>query len=75
VRWARRGIWDNLFRELAENGRAANSQMLDSTHIKAHRSAAAGKGGAEAGCRPLARRAQHYDAEGSIVGFRDWGNE
>jgi hypothetical protein len=49
--------------------------MLDSTHIKAHRSAAAGKGGAEAGCRPLARRAQHYDAEGSIVGFRDWGNE
>jgi transposase len=45
VRWARRGIWENLFRELAENGRSADTQMIDATHVKAHRSAAAGKGG------------------------------
>ena len=38
-----------------------NTQMIDSTHIKAHRSAAGGKGGAEAGYWPLARRAKHED--------------
>ena len=43
VRWARRGIWENLFRELAANGRSADTQMIDSTHVKAHRSAAGGK--------------------------------
>ena len=45
VRWAERGIWENLFRKLAGNGRSANTQMIDSTHIKAHRSAGGGKGG------------------------------
>ena len=62
VRWARRGIWENLFRELAANGRSADTQMINSTHVKAHRSAAGGKGGAEAGCWPFARRAQHKDS-------------
>ena len=45
VRWAKRGIWENLFRQLAGNGRCADTQMIDSTHVKAHRSAAGGKGG------------------------------
>src|SRR5882757_4944648 len=45
VRWARRGVWENLFRELAGNGRSADMQMIDSTHVKAHRSASGGKGG------------------------------
>ena len=45
VRWARRGIWENLFRELAGNGRSTDTQMIDSTHVKAHRSAAGAKGG------------------------------
>jgi transposase len=40
VRWARRGVWEDLFRELAGNGRSADTQMIDSTHVKAHRSAA-----------------------------------
>jgi transposase len=40
VRWARRGIWENLFRKLAGTGSSANTQMIDSTHVKAHRSAA-----------------------------------
>ena len=45
ARWAERGIWENLFRELAGRGRSADIQMIDSTHVKAHRSAAGGKGG------------------------------
>jgi hypothetical protein len=42
---ARRGIWENLFRQLAGNGRSADTQMVDSAHVKAHRSASGGKGG------------------------------
>src|ERR1700754_3166062 len=45
ARWAERGIWEKLFRELAPRGRSSDTQMIDSTHIKAHRSAAGGKGG------------------------------
>ncbi len=47
VRWARRGIRENLFRELAGKGRSTDTQMIDSTHVKAHRSAAGGKGGSK----------------------------
>ncbi len=47
VRWARRGVWENLFRELADRGRSTDTQMIDSTHIKAHRSASGGKGGSK----------------------------
>ena len=45
TRWAERGIWEQLFRALARHGRSTQTQMIDSTHIKAHRSAAGGKGG------------------------------
>jgi transposase len=45
VRWARRGVWERLFRELAARGRSTETQMIDTTHIKAHRSASGGKGG------------------------------
>ena len=45
VRWARRGVWEKLFHELADRGRSAATQMIDSTYIKAHRSASGGKGG------------------------------
>ena len=45
ARWAQRGVWERLFRELAERGRSTATQMIDSTHIKAHRSASGGKGG------------------------------
>jgi len=47
VRWAERGVWERLFRELAGRGRATETQMIDSTHIKAHRSASGGKGGSK----------------------------
>ena len=55
ARWAYRGIWENLFRGLADRGRSHELQMIDSTHIKAHRSAAGGKGGSRN--RRLAARA------------------
>ena len=45
VRWAERGVWERLFRELAARGRSDDIQMIDSTHVKAHRSASGGKGG------------------------------
>ena len=45
ARWAKRGVWEKLFRELAVRGRSSQTQMIDSTHIKAHRSAAGEKGG------------------------------
>jgi hypothetical protein len=55
VRWAERGVWERLFRALAERGRSTDVQMIDSTHVKAHRSAGGGKGGRSA--RRLAARA------------------
>jgi transposase len=45
VRWAERGVWERLFRELAARGQSGSLQMIDSTHVKAHRSASGGKGG------------------------------
>lgn len=45
TRWAERGVWEKLFRDLAARGRSTDVQMIDSTHIKAHRSASGGKGG------------------------------
>jgi transposase len=33
VRWARRGVWENLF---AGNGRSINTQMIDSPRISRH---------------------------------------
>jgi transposase len=45
TRWAERGVWEGLFRALASRGRSGDTQMIDSTHIKAHRSASGGKGG------------------------------
>jgi transposase len=45
VRWARRGLWENLFREWAGSRRSADTQTIDSTHVKAHCSAFGGNGG------------------------------
>jgi putative transposase len=44
VRWAERGVWYKLLRGLAGRGRSAETQMIDSTHVKAHRSASGGRG-------------------------------
>ena len=41
VRWARRGVWENLFRELAGNGRSTDTQMIE---LDAYQSAPLGSG-------------------------------
>src|SRR5262249_32442203 len=66
----RRGIWENLFRQLARNGRSTDTQMIDSTHVKAHRPAAGGKGGRKS--RLLAARAegtQEFEALANKIGY------
>ncbi len=55
VRWAKKGIWRNMFEALAASGGPPAELMLDSTHAKAHRCAAGGKGGLKR--KPSAARA------------------
>lgn len=45
VRWADKGVWEGLFERLAAAGGPPASVMIDATYVKAHRSAAGGKGG------------------------------
>ena len=60
VRWAERGIWEDIFAALAGRDEDADRLMIDSTIVKAHRSAGGAKGGrepmllvaAKAGARP-----------------------
>jgi len=44
-RWARQGIWRRLFEQAASAGGVPDELAIDSTHIKAHRSAGGGKRG------------------------------
>ena len=44
-RWSRRGIWQRMFEAIAATGEVPPELSLDSTHVKAHRSAAGAKGG------------------------------
>ena len=46
VRWAAKGVWEDAFARLAAAGGPPAALMIDATHVKAHRSAAGGKGGA-----------------------------
>jgi transposase len=55
VRWARKGVWEGIFLALSEAGGPPAALMIDATHVKAHRSAAGGKGGPSS--RPSAARA------------------
>ena len=44
-RWSQRGLWQRLFEKVAATGEVPPELTLDSTHVKAHRSASGGKGG------------------------------
>jgi transposase len=44
-RWSQRGLWARLFERVAASGDVPTELMIDSTHVKAHRSATGGKGG------------------------------
>lgn len=44
-RWAGHGIWQRLFEQIAAAGPVPDELSLDSSHVKAHRSAAGSKRG------------------------------
>ena len=44
-RWSYRGLWQRLFAQIAASSDMPQELCLDSSHVKAHRSAAGGKGG------------------------------
>jgi len=44
-RWSRQGIWLGMFEALTGTRGVIGTASIDSSHIKAHRSAAGGKGG------------------------------
>jgi transposase len=45
VRWAAKGVWANIFQALAATGGPPAQLLIDSSAVKAHRSASGGKGG------------------------------
>ncbi len=42
VRWAAKGVWEDVFTRLAEAGGPPAALMIDAAHVKAHRCAAGG---------------------------------
>jgi transposase len=54
-RWSRRGFWKAMLAALAKAGWAGDATAIDSTYVRAHRSAHGGKGGRKR--RPSAPRA------------------
>ena len=55
-RWSKRGLWQKIFAALVEFDDLPALMLIDSSAVKAHRSAAGAKGGKEPGHWPLARR-------------------
>ena len=63
-RWSKRGLWQDLLAELVNAGATPDLAMIDSSAVKAHRSASGAKGGsanrrsaaAAAGARPRSTR-------------------
>ena len=61
TRWSSRGIWQRMFEKMAAAGPVPEELSLDSTHVKAHRSAQTTKGGRgpkRSGSRGAVRRAR-----------------
>jgi transposase len=60
-RWSSRLLWQRVFEKMAASGPVPEELSLDSSHVRAHRSAAGGKGGRKAkrsGARVAAGRAR-----------------
>jgi transposase len=54
-RWSRQGIWLAMFKALSGSASLFGTASIDSSHVKAHRSAGGGKGGPSK--KPSAARA------------------
>jgi transposase len=57
ARWSRLGVFARIFRALAKPGPDGDTIMMDSTHLKAHRTAASLRKGGSARGRSVGRRA------------------
>ena len=44
-RWSKQGVWEDVFYALSGSSGVVSTTAVDSTHVKAHRSAAGAKGG------------------------------
>ena len=71
VRWAERGIWEDIFSALAGAEDAPDRLFIDSTCIKVHRTA----GGAKGGPWPMVSGARQVIAQQSPRGARHAGAE
>lgn len=47
-RWSKQGIWEAIFYKLTGSSGVISSAAIDTTHVKAHRSAGGAKGGPSA---------------------------
>ncbi len=59
-RWSRAKVWERVFDDLTRD-RDNQYLMLDSTLVRVHQQAAAGKGGLGSGSGALPRRTDHQD--------------
>ena len=68
-RWSQRGLWQRLFEQIAASGDVPHELSLDSSHVKAHRSAAGAKGGmgARAQKRQLSRSCRVDDGRSVLA--------
>src|SRR2546421_12691155 len=55
-RWSQRRIWQRIFEKMAAAGPVPDELSIDSSHVKAHRSAAGSKGGVRGSDWQFARR-------------------
>ena len=56
ARWSRLGVFARIFRDLAQPGADGDTLMIDSTHLKAHRTAASLRKGGRGRGRSAAPR-------------------
>ena len=63
-RWSQRRIWQRLFEKVAATGPVPEELSIDSSHVKAHRSAQGSKGGR--GRKRLARRVAEERAKSML---------
>lgn len=60
-RWSKQGVWEDVFYALSgSSGVIGTTASIDSTHIKAHRSASGAKGG------PSVTRSDDHAADGRL---------
>ena len=63
-RWSQRGIWQRIFEKMAAAGPVPDELSIDSSHVKAHRSAQTQKGGR--GRKRLARHVAEERAQSML---------